>query len=643
MTNFKSTTLLLLSGAAALCYATSAQAQWSSIDGNFAEISADRDFVWAVSANQEIKRRNVDGSGQWQSIGGTVRTLSASGEGWVWALQDGGVAWKCEKPCNQGIPGWEKVEGWPLPNDKLVQLLGDSTFVWGRTQTGNVYRRPVNGSGAWEKVPGTVSQLAVSGGNLIWGTLAGGAVYNCEKPCSGGDKTWQHVGGHSSAGGGSLSTSGDSALFYTVNTDNTLAFRPVDQAGTWYTIKGELKRIAASPSGPVWGVAANGKVFKSDRQTFLAEKSAADARASAAQQAAVQAQATANFSSQAHLPTTPYYQTLNQKSCEWGAGAYSWPIAHAGGVSLVTALQKRLNDYHVPPTRGMTGKYRYWYDYGAEGFNWVGDFDGDGLQQIASGVGPTIIVRENYPDFSKKTYNIQGPWGSPGYTWAGDFNGDGRTDIASAVGGNITMHLKTASKGANDGFQSTVWTVPGRWGQAAFTFAGDFNGDGKTDIASASGSTIHMSLSTGRGFTSATWQAPVAWGGAGYAWAGDFDGDGKADIAAATGGTMSIAYSTGAGFNVKSRTISNKWGTPEYTWATDFNRDGKTDIASANGCNVAYMRSTGEGFAPAVNWPLALPTSPRCSHIFADLGQTTRYTAGGLSASLPDYNGTCRR
>ena len=34
-------------------------------------------------------------------------------------------------------------------------------------------------------------------------------------------------------------------------------------------------------------------------------------------------------------------------------------------------------------------------------------------------------------------------WGGSGYTWAGDFNGDGKTDIASANGGSIYVQLQS--------------------------------------------------------------------------------------------------------------------------------------------------------------------------------------------------------
>ena len=228
---------------------------------------------------------------------------------------------------------------------------------------------------------------------------------------------------------------------------------------------------------------------------------------------------------------------------------------------------------------------------------------------------------------------VAGAWGAPGYTWAADFTGDGRADIASASGNKVTMRIKTQSRERKDGFRLETWNVAGSWGDAAYTFVGDFNNDGKADIASGYGSTMYMSISTGAAFTNEAWQAPLAWGGAGYAWVGDFDGDGFVDdIAAANGGSVSIAFSNGKGFDFRNGRIPNQWGQAGYAWAADFDRDGKTDIASANNCSVAYMRSDGLNFR-LQNWKLELPKVPPCSSVLADLNSVQQYEMNRLDGA----------
>jgi len=50
------------------------------------------------------------------------------------------------------------------------------------------------------------------------------------------------------------------------------------------------------------------------------------------------------------------------------------------------------------------------------------------------------------------------------------------------------------------GWVSQDWKVANRWGNAGYTFSGDFDGNGIADIASAYGSTVFMSLSRGNEF-----------------------------------------------------------------------------------------------------------------------------------------------
>ena len=230
------------------------------------------------------------------------------------------------------------------------------------------------------------------------------------------------------------------------------------------------------------------------------------------------------------------------------------------------------------------------------GSNWstgghtvAGDFDGDGLSDIASAQGGAVYVKLNRGTanarFDEYVWPVSNTWGGAEYTFAGDFNGDGKADIASANAGSVYLKLSNGS-----GFTSVTWPVTNAWGSGPFTFAGDFNGDGKTDIASVNGGTAYMKLSTGSGFTSTTWSIPNSWGGSGYAVAGDFNGDGKYDIASPNSGTVLVKTSTGSGFVAATNwTVTNAWGSPGWSFGGDFTGDGFADLASPNASTV-YMK-----------------------------------------------------
>ena len=92
--------------------------------------------------------------------------------------------------------------------------------------------------------------------------------------------------------------------------------------------------------------------------------------------------------------------------------------------------------------------------------------------------------------------------GSPSSIAVGDFNGDGRQDLAVANGSNVVVLLANAS----GGFNSAVTYSSGGSDPDAIV-AGDFNGDGKLDIAVANynSNTIGVLLGNGDGtFAAAT-------------------------------------------------------------------------------------------------------------------------------------------
>lgn len=117
----------------------------------------------------------------------------------------------------------------------------------------------------------------------------------------------------------------------------------------------------------------------------------------------------------------------------------------------------------------------------------------------------------------------------------GDFNGDGIPDLASALGNSVAVLL-----GNGDG------TFTAKNGQPVSTqtnvslIAADFNGDGKLDLATVdSANTVSIWLGNGDG----TFQAPIDTTGRGDGIAaGDFNGDGRMDLAVtnSTTGTVTI-------------------------------------------------------------------------------------------------------
>ena len=176
---------------------------------------------------------------------------------------------------------------------------------------------------------------------------------------------------------------------------------------------------------------------------------------------------------------------------------------------------------------------------------------------------------------------------------AGDFNGDGKLDLAVSTGATLSILL-----GKGDG-TFTVTTFPTTAQFVGTLVAGDFNGDGKLDLAFPDPfhGVVHLLLGNGDGTfsevsTTAVGTNPV------WAAAGDFNGDGKLDLAVVNQAGKNVSILLGNGDGTFSRKPSVKVGTkPNAVTVADFNGDGKLDLAVVNsGSNsVSILLGAGDG------------------------------------------------
>jgi hypothetical protein len=158
---------------------------------------------------------------------------------------------------------------------------------------------------------------------------------------------------------------------------------------------------------------------------------------------------------------------------------------------------------------------------------------------------------------------------------------------------------------------------------------GDFNGDGKPDLAVANSSSNNVGVLLGNG--DGTFQAAVHYAvgsGPRSVAVGDFNGDGKPDLAVANSdfisGIGSISVLLGNGDGTFQAAVNYAAGSrPASVAVGDFNGDGRPDLAVANlGNNVTILLNTTPGFGKA-----ATSTTLTSSLNPSTLGQAVTLTA----------------
>ncbi|HEV2350470.1 MAG TPA: FG-GAP-like repeat-containing protein [Terriglobia bacterium] len=188
----------------------------------------------------------------------------------------------------------------------------------------------------------------------------------------------------------------------------------------------------------------------------------------------------------------------------------------------------------------------------------------------------------------------------------GDFNGDGKLDLAVA---NYWSDNVTILMGKGDGTFAPTGQSPATGSNPLSVAVGDFNGDGKLDLAVANvlSENVTILLGNGDGTFAPTAQSPSASGYPSSVAVGDFNGDGKLDLVVATSSNnLTILLGNGDGTFTPTPQYPTTGNTPRSVAVGDFNGDGKLDLAVTNqgSNNVTVLLGNGDGtFTPTPQSP----------------------------------------
>ncbi|MFN0107260.1 MAG: FG-GAP-like repeat-containing protein, partial [Blastocatellia bacterium] len=284
----------------------------------------------------------------------------------------------------------------------------------------------------------------------------------------------------------------------------------------------------------------------------------------------------------------------------------------------------------------------------------VGDFNLDGKPDLAvSNIGSnnvTILLGNGSGGFIQAAGSPVTVGNSPASVSTGDFNLDGKTDLAVAnvSSGNITVLLGNGS----GGFTQAAGSPIGAFAAPLYVTVGDFNLDGKPDLASlnSNSNSVAILLGNGGGGFIQTPGTQISVGNSPRSMVvGDFNLDGKPDLAVVNSGPNNITILLGNGSGGLTQAAGSPVSTgtfPSSVTAGDFNLDGKPDLAVANfgSANVTILQGNGSGgFSNAAASPVSVGDRP-VSVVVGDFnhdGKLDFATANNSSNNVTVQLNTC--
>ncbi len=220
------------------------------------------------------------------------------------------------------------------------------------------------------------------------------------------------------------------------------------------------------------------------------------------------------------------------------------------------------------------------------------DLDADGDLDLIL-IGAQVYTQPNTGSGSFVGLNSFSSGGTPQAMVTADFNGDGRTDVATANLSN-TNTVGVLLGNGTVGFALPARTV-GLGANGSAIAAGDVDRDGKLDLAVAIGSSPNFEVRVLKGVGDGTFTALAALPLSGLAAdglaIGDIDGDGRLDIAASVPTTDNVVVwrGNGAGGFASPPVLWSSADTTSSVALADLNSDGLLDIVTGGSALLGVL------------------------------------------------------
>jgi len=257
----------------------------------------------------------------------------------------------------------------------------------------------------------------------------------------------------------------------------------------------------------------------------------------------------------------------------------------------------------------------------------VADFNGDGIPDVAT--GNNSVLNNDYAEISVLLGTGGGKFGRDSRVHCkgdssqsvtalatADVNGDGKADIIATQSDGEHSYVCVLLGNGDGTFQNPLIQTVGS--NQAHTFlvslgVGDFNGDGKVDVAVADDTAGSVYILLGKGDGTFVLKATYILYEPGSIAVGDINHDEKLDLVIDTSGGFNVFLGAGDGTFTQLPTVL----TPGFEFfglaIADFNQDGNPDVAvTSSTTSVNYLSiyfGNGDGtFQSPVNYVMDLPS-----------------------------------
>jgi hypothetical protein len=320
-----------------------------------------------------------------------------------------------------------------------------------------------------------------------------------------------------------------------------------------------------------------------------------------------------------HSPT-PFVDEISPTAARLGGGGFILTLRGAGfreGAEIgwqVGATMRRLPAFVCSPSEIVTWIPYFLVTKASTATVTVLNPDAGRLVGKSNPVFLPITIPTSGVAFSQKNITLGEV---PNSIVTADFNGDGKPDLAvsepcgtdtgcNTYHGNVAILLGKGDGTFHVAPSHAVDQYPGALA------VGDFNGDGKPDIAVLTyvGATVEILLGKGDGTFTAAPLSPTVGGNPNSIAVGDLNGDGKLDLVVSSFNTLSVLLGKGDGSftAIAPPTVGSE---PGGVFLVDLNHDGKLDIVLGNSTSpyVSILLGHGNGTFTAAPSPAA-PTGP---------------------------------